>query len=666
MIWLKKHYDRVLLTLILLLSAYLTGYKIWMSGDANAYYTATVTSMLKSWHNFFFASFDPGGFITVDKPALGFWLQCLFGLVFGVHGWSLALPEVLCSVASVAVIYRIVARSSGKAAGLLAAFFLSLTPIFVAATRSNNLDASLVLVCLLALWAVLAAAEKGSLKLLLLAAVLLGVGFNIKMLQAYFYVPALYLVYFFTAKAAAKKRALHLLAATAVLLAVSLSWSLAVDLTPASERPYVGSSATNSALELAIGYNGLARVVGAGFRAEASSALNTVFSFNSGVPNEGGAAGFFRLFNREMAGQLSWFIIPSLFGLAALALRLLSKAEADKKDVLRQLLAWLGLLVPMAAFFSISGHFHRYYMIMLAPVTAALSAIAAVDFLRYFKAGGEKGGFSWKRLLLPAALILTAASEIAILSTDYAAYAKVFVPIIVICCIVCLALLASAVIWGKGRAVLVTLAVAVGLAGFLSAPAYWAYCPILYGGSAAIPYAGPPELGSIGPWGWHGDGAPQNVAPHFGGATQPKPGASALPKPGVFYDGPPGGMNAMNQAGYMGFSSDAVIDYMIGHQSGGRFLAAVPNAAVAEPIIIKYGAGVMALGGFRGSDNAIRLEDFIALVHRGDVQYFWAIGYTSGKISQWVQKNGVKIEPSAWGGKAGIGALYDLSSLKTG
>ena len=51
--------------------------------------------------------------------------------------------------------------------------------------------------------------------------------------------------------------------ATVVLLAVSLSWSAAVDLMPSADRPYIGSSGSNSALSLALGYNGLGRLTSA-------------------------------------------------------------------------------------------------------------------------------------------------------------------------------------------------------------------------------------------------------------------------------------------------------------------------------------------------------------------------------------------------------------------
>src|SRR5258708_9324529 len=58
------------------------------------------------------------------------------------------------------------------------------------------------------------------------------------------------------------KRIGHLALAGALLLVVSLSWVVAVDLTPASQRPYVGSTQDNSELSLALGYNGIQRLLG--------------------------------------------------------------------------------------------------------------------------------------------------------------------------------------------------------------------------------------------------------------------------------------------------------------------------------------------------------------------------------------------------------------------
>ncbi|HTE84266.1 MAG TPA: hypothetical protein VK821_06010, partial [Dehalococcoidia bacterium] len=54
-------------------------------GYANSYYAAAVRSMLQSWHNFFYISFDPGGFVSVDKPPLGYWIQTASAKLLGLH-----------------------------------------------------------------------------------------------------------------------------------------------------------------------------------------------------------------------------------------------------------------------------------------------------------------------------------------------------------------------------------------------------------------------------------------------------------------------------------------------------------------------------------------------------------------------------------------------------
>ena len=96
---------------------------------------------------------------------------------------------------SVALLYYLIRRVFGVGTGLLAALFLALTPVLVAASRSNIIDSTLVFFMLLGAWAVSRAADTGKLRWLLLCAVLVGLGFNIKMMEAYLVVPAFGLVY---------------------------------------------------------------------------------------------------------------------------------------------------------------------------------------------------------------------------------------------------------------------------------------------------------------------------------------------------------------------------------------------------------------------------------------------------------------------------------------
>src|SRR5579864_3310151 len=91
------------LGVVLLVAAGLDFFRLSSAGFANTYYAAAVRSMSESWHNFFFSSFDPGGFVTIDKPPVGFWFQVLSVKLFGFHGVSLLLPEALAGVLSVAV-----------------------------------------------------------------------------------------------------------------------------------------------------------------------------------------------------------------------------------------------------------------------------------------------------------------------------------------------------------------------------------------------------------------------------------------------------------------------------------------------------------------------------------------------------------------------------------
>src|SRR5215212_10253364 len=150
------------------------------------------------------------GFVSVDKPPLGFWIQATSAYLFGFHGWSLLLPQALAGVLSVALLYHLVGRSFGPVAGLLAALALALTPISVATDRSNNLESLLVLAVVLAAWAFILAVETGRLRWLVVGGLVMGLlGFNIKMLEAFLVLPAFYLLYLVAAPVGWRRRMTH-------------------------------------------------------------------------------------------------------------------------------------------------------------------------------------------------------------------------------------------------------------------------------------------------------------------------------------------------------------------------------------------------------------------------------------------------------------------------
>jgi 4-amino-4-deoxy-L-arabinose transferase-like glycosyltransferase len=255
-------FEGVALAGVLLCAGGLRVWNIDQNGYGNSYYAAAVRSMLTSGSNFAFGSFDPAGFVTVDKPPVAMWIQAASAGVFGYSGRSLLIPQALIGVASVLLTYLLVRRVAGPGAGLVAGLLVAITPISVAVDRDNLPDSALVLVLLLAAWALSWAVETGRLWPLLGSVALVGVAFNVKMLAAFVVLPTFYLVYLLAAPGRWWRRIGHLTVATLVLAVVSLSWVAVVELTPKDQRPYIGGSKTNSALELAVGYNGLGRIFG--------------------------------------------------------------------------------------------------------------------------------------------------------------------------------------------------------------------------------------------------------------------------------------------------------------------------------------------------------------------------------------------------------------------
>jgi len=356
----KMPWHRMALTAVLALSAFLNLSRLTSEGYGNIYYAATVKDMLTSWHNFFFASYD-AGFVSVDKPTLGFWIQASSVYLFGFHGWSLLLPQALAGILSVALLYHLVGRSFGPVAGLLAALALALTPISVATNRHNNLESLLVLTVLLAAWVFILAAETGRLRSLLVGALVVGLGFNIKMLEAFVVLPAFYVLYLVAAPVGWRRRMIHLGLATVVIVAASLLWVVAVDLTPAEQRPYVGSSSFDTETDLIVGWNGVERVVGS----------------DKGV----GDPGPLRFLDPQLAGQIGWLLPLAFVGLAVASwqswkrrpsLRLLNRQQ-------QALLLWGTWLMTLVVFFSVAGDWDPYYLAMLAPAVAALVGAGGVS-----------------------------------------------------------------------------------------------------------------------------------------------------------------------------------------------------------------------------------------------------------------------------------------------
>src|SRR6266571_4350960 len=469
-------WHRLALGGIMLISIFMNFFQLGQNGFGNLYYAAGIRSMLDNWHNFFFVSYDPGGFVTIDKPPLVFWLRVVSAKLLGFTPFSVFLPQAIAGVLSVLLLYYLVRRHFGVVAGLLAALALAISPISVLTNRNNTIDSTLVLVMLLGAWAVLRAAESGKLRWLLLCAVFVGFGFNIKMLEAYLVVPAYGLLYLLAAPRSIWARIGHLALAALLMLTISLSWAVAVDLTPAANRPYVGSSQNNSEISLSIGYNGIQRLIGqfgfGGSNAGSSTNGNTIRQFQppstsngtstgnfpqpgadvTGQPPQGvegsnggggGSSGMFntgnpgllRLFNEPLGGQIVWLLPMALLGILALAWQGRPRLRENRKQ--QSLILWGTWLLTMAVFFSIATFFHQYYLSTFAPAICALFGIGVVVMWQDYRRSG------WRGWLLPLALLLTALEQIHIIVSD-PSWGTWLIPLIALPCALAAAIMFAA------------------------------------------------------------------------------------------------------------------------------------------------------------------------------------------------------------------------------
>jgi 4-amino-4-deoxy-L-arabinose transferase-like glycosyltransferase len=636
----KWHY--LGLAAILFLSVILNFYKLGQEGIGNTYYSAAVKSMLESWHNFFFNSFDPNGFITIDKPPVGFWFQTLSAYIFGFKGWSLFLPQALAGVLAVALLYHLVSRVFGRGAGLLAALFLALTPIVVAADRTNEVDSMLMFVTIIATWALSKAVEQHHLRWLMLAFFIVGVGFNIKMMEAFLVLPAFYLFYLLTPHITWTKKLVHLLIASIVLMVVSLSWSVIVDSVPANERPYVGSTQNNSEVTLAIGYNGINRLVGQqrgqqgsfhigaqqGQRSDNGNGINGAQRYrgnngsfttgmsmiNSTTPfikndsrntrnffagfGQTGNPGIFRLFKTpELDGQLSWLLPGAFISIIALLWGTSFRAPLDRKR--QTVVLWAVWVLTMFVFFSIAKRFSSYYMVMLAPGIAALSGAGFKQMWRQWCAKENKG-----RLFLPLALVCTVVFQISVVWKYPALRDPLSISIGILALITLIGSMYVKKINAHGNRGISALVLMACVLSLLAAPTAWAMTPIEYGGSVAKPFAGP-EL--------------------------------------------------QTQHGRDGTTSNPNLEnYLMANYQKGAYLVATLNATSAAPIILDTGLPVMALGGFMGSDPAISVEKLQNLVNEGQIRYFLLQGRSFGNqqsdVANWIKNNCVIVPASEWQG----------------
>jgi 4-amino-4-deoxy-L-arabinose transferase-like glycosyltransferase len=530
-------------------------------------------------------------------------------------------------VLSIPLLYALVKRQFGQWAGLIAALALAVVPVTVATERNNTIDGLLVFILLLATWAFWRATRSGRLRDLLLGAILVGLGFNIKMLQAFIPLPAFYALYLLGAPQRWWKRVVHLSVATVVLVAISLSWAIAVDLTPAEERPFIGSSSNNSVLELIVGHNGLRRL-----------GLDDLLASDGGAPSgndapgpqppptgqrpghpppppggsqmgqppgnrpvppptqgsgadngpaqppppsqpggrnrpgpqprgpsqEVGAAGWSRLFSEPLVTEASWVLPLALLGIPLLLVVLGPGWPLSDKQL--ALVLWCGWLLPALAYFSFnSGLFHAYYLIMLGPPLAALVGATAWALWRVCR---RRHWLGWASLALFTGV--TVAFQVLTLRgyPDYATWIGGIAVALLISGLGILALARRARPWvGK-------IALGTALAATLVAPLVWS---------------------GLTTFNTH----PNAPLPHSGPDTGQPTRTSTTLSP----------------------QREAILDYLLANSAPDSYLVATLSSHGASPYILATGRPVLTFGGFNGNDDVIDAAQLAQMVTDGELRF---------------------------------------------
>jgi 4-amino-4-deoxy-L-arabinose transferase-like glycosyltransferase len=634
---------------LLLVTAVLYLWGLGASGWANAFYSAAVQAGTQSWKAFFFGSFDASNAITVDKPPASLWVMELSARIFGVNSWSLLVPQALEGVGAVALLYATVRRRFEAPAALLAGAVMALTPVAVLMFRFNNPDALLVLLLVGAAYALTRALESASTRWLLLVGVLVGFAFLSKMLQAFLVVPGFALVYLLAAPTSPRRRIVQLLPAGAAMVASAGWWVAIVQLWPASSRPYIGGSQTNSELELIFGYNGFGRLTG--------DETGSVVPGGQGQAGMWGPTGLTRLFNAQMGGQVAWLLPAALVFLGYL---LWMARRAPRTDGRRaQVLLWGTWLVVTGLVFSLAqGIIHPYYTVALAPAIGGLVGIGGWMAWRY-RARTES------RVVLAAVVLVTAVWSDALLSRSPGWLPWLGTLVVFAGLVAAAGLLVPPVRWAafatptaRGASFgAAGLALVVGLAG----PAAYAVDTASTPHAGAIPSAGPAVAAGFGP----GPG-PGGFRQRFGGS----PGGPGGFGGGFARGGQAGGLGGLLDAG----TPDAALVSLLSKDTTSTWVAAAVGSNSAAGVQLATGRPVMAIGGFNGSDPSPTLAQFQADVAAGKIHYFLPGGSgrgfggfggaggrsgTASQITSWVEST---FASSTVGGVT----VYDLTQAAAG
>jgi 4-amino-4-deoxy-L-arabinose transferase-like glycosyltransferase len=615
----SKAREHIAFGVLLLVTAITYLWNITVNGMGNQFYAGAAQAGSKNWEALLFGSVDANNFITVDKPPVSQWVMGLSGQIFGFSSASMLIPQALMAVAAVALLYGAIRRIAGPNAGLVAGALFALTPVVALMFRYNNPDAVMVLLMMASAYFTVRALERASLKWLALAGSAVGFAFLAKMLEGVMVAPAIGLAYLIVAPTTVRRRLVHIGAALLTCVA-SAGWFVVLTLLwPASSRPYLAGSTDNNFMNLVLGYNGLARVLGrdhngmmTAFFPTIGSALGTRVRVtqggHDGFHGFGGAdPGITRLFTGEFGFEIGWLLPAALLGLVFV---LVARRRAPRTDLVRggALLFGGWLLIDGLVLSYMKGMAHPYYCLSVAPAVAALVALGGSEMWRLRR-------LTVGRIALATMVLGTGVWSWWVLGQNADWMPALRWTILAFAIIATIALLVA--LFSPNRRRLVGVALALGIVAAAA-------------GSTAY------TIATLG-------------VSHEGGGARVGPADAS------------GG-------GFGGWNDDSDNTALEGLLAGThtKWSAAVNGSSAAAGLELATNTSVMAIGGFGGADPVPSLSQFQTYVSNHEIGYFVAPDTTRGPgrgrqhsdITRWVAANFAAV-------KAGNDTVYDLQTPLT-
>ncbi|KAB1646493.1 phospholipid carrier-dependent glycosyltransferase [Pseudoclavibacter sp. CFCC 14310] len=647
----RPRWELPALCALLVVTAFTYIWNLGASGWANAFYSAAVQAGAENWTAFLFGSSDAGNSITVDKPPAFLWLMALSVRVFGLNTWAMLIPQALLGVATTAVLYAAVRRVSTPVAALLAGVAFASTPIVALMFRYNNPDAMLVFLLTLTAYFVVRAVQDGRTRWMLWAGVAIGFAFLTKQLQAFVVLPGFAAAYLLAAPVPLRRRLRDGLLAVAAIIGSAGWWVALVELVPESWRPYVGGSQNDSFLELTFGYNGLGRITG-------NETGSVTPGGGGGQGSMWGSTGITRLLDGEIGGQASWLIPAAVILMVALPVLTWRRPRTDALRA--SVIVWGSwMLVTFLVFSFMSGIFHAYYTVALAPGIAGVIGLGAAELWRMRGESARRGRAL--TIVLAGTVMVTAVWAFVLLGRSESLLRW---PVLVLGAASAIGLAASA--WVPDSRKLAVRSAVAAVVVCLAGPTSYTVYTVQQGYTGSIITAGPAvQSGSMrGPGGGMGGGMGSGMG---GGQGMPQPGAgaadgadSAPNAPGTSPDGsgtqpPSAGSAGGRTEGRMGGGllggttvSDQITEMLRGDSTAFRWAAATTGSQNAASYQLAADVPVMPIGGFNGSDPFPTLQLFQQYVDDGEIHFYIAGGSmgapnggssASSEIESWVQQN---------------------------